>query len=194
MKHLQNGTQTHFAAKAVPSVSPNFCATAWRRNGVNMLFWILITVVVVIFDQVTKWLAVKYLIPVGTFPIIEDALHLTYLENPGAAFGMMKNNRWVFLIISTLAIIGIIVYLIRFAPKNKLCQLSLAFILGGGIGNMIDRLALGYVVDFIDFRLINFAVFNVADSFVCIGAALLIIYVLFIDGKENKNSEVEENG
>ena len=59
---------------------------------------------------------------------------------------------------------------------------------------MIDRLALGYVVDFIDFRLINFAVFNVADSFVCVGAALLIIYVLFIDGKENKKSEVKKNG
>ena len=114
--------------------------------------------------------------------------------DPGAAFGMMKNSRWIFLVISFVAIIGIIIYLIKFAPKNRLCQLSLAFILGGGIGNMIDRLALGYVVDFIDFRLINFAVFNVADSFVCVGAALLIVYVLFIDGKENKKSEVEKNG
>ena len=159
-----------------------------------MLFWILICAVVVILDQITKWLAVKYLIPIGTLPIIKDVLHLTYVENPGAAFGMMKNSRWIFLVISSVAIIGIIIYLIKFAPKNRLCQLSLAFILGGGIGNMIDRLALGYVVDFIDFRLINFAVFNVADSFVCVGAALLIIYVLFIDGKENKKIEVEKNG
>ncbi len=159
-----------------------------------MLFWILITVGVVVLDQFTKWLAVEYLIPIGTVPIIKDALHLTYVENPGAAFGMMQNSRWIFLLVSTVAIIAIIIYLIKFAPKNKLALLSLAFILGGGIGNMIDRVALGYVVDFIDFRLINFAVFNVADSFVCVGAALLIIYVLFIDGKENKRSEGDENG
>ena len=159
-----------------------------------MLFWILITVGVVVLDQFTKWLAVEYLIPVRTLPIIKDALHLTYVENPGAAFGMMQNSRWIFLLVSTVAIIAIIIYLIKFAPKNKLALLSLAFILGGGIGNMIDRVALGYVVDFIDFRLINFAVFNVADSFVCVGAALLIIYVLFIEGKENKRSEGDENG
>lgn len=159
-----------------------------------MLFWILITVGVVVLDQITKWLAVEYLIPIGTVPIIKDALHLTYVENPGAAFGMMQNSRWIFLLVSTVAIIAIIIYLIKFAPKNKLALLSLAFILGGGIGNMIDRVALGYVVDFIDFRLINFAVFNVADSFVCVGAALLIIYVLFIEGKENKRPDGDENG
>lgn len=159
-----------------------------------MLFWILITVGVVILDQFTKWLAVEYLIPIGTVPIIKDALHLTYVENPGAAFGMMQNSRWIFLLVSTVAIIAIIIYLIKFATKNKLALLSLAFILGGGIGNMIDRVALGYVVDFIDFRLINFAVFNVADSFVCVGAALLIIYVLFIEGKENKRPDGDENG
>ena len=159
-----------------------------------MLFWILITVGVVVLDQFTKWLAVEYLIPIGTVPIIKDALHLTYVENPGAAFGMMQNSRWIFLLVSTVAIIAIIIYLIKFATKNKLALLSLAFILGGGIGNMIDRVALGYVVDFIDFRLINFAVFNVADSFVCVGAALLIIYVLFIEGKENKRPDGDENG
>ena len=129
--------------------------------------------------------------PIDTVPIIEDVLHLTYLENTGAAFGILKDNRWVFLVISTVAIAGIIFYFIKFMPQNKLFQLSLAFILGGGIGNMIDRILLGYVVDFIDFRLINFAIFNVADSFVCIGAALMFIYVLFVESKENKKSEDE---
>ena len=147
---------------------------------INMLFWILITAATIILDQASKWLAVKFLMPVDTFPIVEDVLHLTYLENEGAAFGMLKDSRWVFLVISTVAIAGIILYFVRFKPQNKLFQISLAFILGGGIGNMIDRTLLGYVVDFIDFRLINFAIFNVADSFVCIGAALMFIYVLFI--------------
>ncbi|MBO5279609.1 MAG: signal peptidase II [Clostridia bacterium] len=71
-----------------------------------MLFWILICAVVVILDQITKWLAVKYLIPIGTLPIIKDALHLTYVENPGAAFGMMKNSRWIFLVISSVGLKG----------------------------------------------------------------------------------------
>ncbi len=156
-----------------------------------MLFWVLITFTTIILDQVSKWLAVKFLMPIDTVPIIEDVLHLTYLENTGAAFGILKDNRWVFLVISTVAIAGIIFYFIKFMPQNKLFQLSLAFILGGGIGNMIDRILLGYVVDFIDFRLINFAIFNVADSFVCIGAALMFIYVLFVESKENKKSEDE---
>ena len=154
-----------------------------------MLFWILITVGVVVLDQITKWLAVEYLIPVGTVPIIKDAVHLTYVENPGAAFGMMQNSRWIFLLVSSVAIVAIIVYLIKFAPKNKLALTSLAFILGGGIGNMIDRVALGYVVDFIDFRLINFAVFNVADSFVCVGVGLFILEIILELKKEIKDGK-----
>ncbi len=159
-----------------------------------MIFWILITVIAVILDQATKWLAVEYLMPIDTFPIIKDALHLTYLENRGAAFGMLKDSRWVFLIISTVAIVGIVFYLVKYKPQSKMFRMSLAFILGGGIGNMIDRTVLGYVVDFIDFKLINFAVFNVADSFVCVGAVLLFIYVLFIEGKEKAKTEGGGNG
>lgn len=127
-------------------------------------------------DQLTKWLAVKFLLPVGTVPIIRDALHLTYAENRGAAFGMLANHRWVFLLTSTITIIGVGLYLyFGHASDSVLTGVSLSMILSGGIGNMIDRLALGYVVDFIDFRLINFAIFNGADSFVCVGAALLCL-------------------
>lgn len=127
-------------------------------------------------DQLTKWLAVKFLLPVGTVPIIRDALHLTYAENRGAAFGMLANHRWIFLVTSTITIIGVGLYLyFGHASANMLTGVSLAMIVSGGIGNMIDRIALGYVVDFIDFRLINFAIFNGADSFVCVGAALLCV-------------------
>ena len=99
---------------------------------------------------------------------------------------MLKNNRWVFLVISTVAIIGLIIYLVKYPPKNKLFMLGLSFICGGGIGNMIDRVLLGYVVDFIDFRAINFAIFNGADSFVCIGAALVLIYVFFFSEEKKE--------
>ena len=94
------------------------------------------------------------------------------------AFGMMKDHRWVFMVFSSIAIIALLVYLFRFRPKSRWMQISMAFIIGGGIGNMIDRIILGYVVDFIDFTLINFAVFNIADSFVCIGAGMMIVYLV----------------
>ncbi len=154
-----------------------------------MFIWFLIVIGTVILDQLSKFWAVKFLMPIETLPIIGDVLHLTYHENTGAAFGILKNNRWVFLVISTVAIIVLSAYIIKFPPKNKWLGVGLSFIVGGGIGNMIDRLLLGYVVDFIDFRLINFAIFNVADSFVCVGAALVMIYILFFyeEKKEEKN-------
>ena len=151
-----------------------------------MTIWLVVIVVAVFLDQLTKYLTVLHLKPVDTLPIIEDVIHLTYVENTGAAFGMMKDARWIFMITSTLAIIGILVYLFWKRPESKLECLSLAFIVGGGIGNMIDRTVLGYVVDMIDFRLINFAVFNVADSFVCVGAGLMILHLILEMVKEAK--------
>ena len=82
------------------------------------------------------------------------------------------------MVVSAVSIVALSVYLIRKKPKSRLLCLSLAFVIGGGIGNMIDRVALGYVVDMIDFRLIHFAVFNVADSFVCVGAGMLMLYLI----------------
>lgn len=151
-----------------------------------MFIWLAIIAVTVFLDQITKYLTIFYLKPISTLPIIEDVLHLTYVENTGAAFGMMKDSRWVFMVISTVAIVGILVYMFWKRPTDKLLCLSLSFIVGGGIGNMIDRTLLGYVVDMIDFRLINFAVFNVADSFVCVGAGLMILYLILDMVKESK--------
>jgi signal peptidase II len=156
-----------------------------------MLIWLAVIIVTVFLDQLTKYLTVLHLKPIDTLPIIEDVFHLTYVENTGAAFGMMKDARWVFMITSTAAIIGILGYMIHryYVKKEKLHwaeALSLSLIVGGGIGNMIDRTMLGYVVDMIDCRFINFAVFNVADSFVCIGAGLMILYLIVLTVKEFK--------
>ena len=126
-------------------------------------------------DQLTKWLAVRFLAPVDTVPLIKDALHLTYVENRGAAFGMLADDRWVFLVASSVLIAVLIPYLYLGLAEGRLASVSVAMIVAGGIGNMIDRLTLGYVVDFIDVRLIHFAVFNGADSFVCVGACLLAL-------------------
>ena len=145
----------------------------------------------VIIDQLTKYLVVIFLKPIGYVPLWQDVLHLTYAENTGAAFGILENHRWVFMSMSVIAIIGMIIFVIIYrSNKSILFHLSLGMIIGGGIGNMIDRVVNGYVVDFIDFTLIDFAIFNGADSFVCVGGALLFIYILFVEGKRNneKNS------
>ena len=147
----------------------------------------------IVLDQLTKLLAVKFLTSVSTVPIIKGVLHLTYVENRGAAFGMLANSRWVFMIVSTVAILGMIAYLFSGMCLNSLYEISIAIVISGGIGNMIDRIALKYVVDMIDFRLINFAVFNVADSLVCIGAGLLVLALVLDIIKESKAKKENEN-
>ncbi len=144
-------------------------------------------------DQLTKWLAVTYLEGEESFPLWEDVLHFTFVKNEGAAFGIFSEHRWIFMVISTVAIIGIGVYLFGFCRKsNRLMQISLAMIIGGGIGNMIDRIALGYVIDFIDFRAFPklwMWIFNVADSFVTVGAFMLMGYLVWDMIREYKNEK-----
>ena len=147
---------------------------------------------VICLDQLTKWLAVIFLEGEASFPLWQDVFHLTFVKNPGAAFGMLSNSRWVFMIVSTVAIAGVLFYLIKYRPKNKWLVVALSMIVGGGIGNMIDRVCLGYVVDFFDFTLINFAVFNVADSFVCVGAGILIVYLIMDMVNDWKQSRQKE--
>ena len=162
-----------------------------KSNRLRIVY-ALILIFGILLDQLTKALAVTYLSVRGSLPLWEGVLHLTYVENRGAAFGMLANHRWVFLVFSTLAIVGLGIYLFRgvsylsektqegkYPPLAPFGGVALAMIVSGGLGNMIDRVALGYVVDFIDFTLIDFAVFNVADSFVTVGAVLLACHLLF---------------
>ena len=153
------------------------------------ILYSVIIVIGIILDQLTKFLSVEFLANVDTVPIIKNVLHLTYVENRGAAFVMLKDHRWVFISLSTVTIIALILYLFLYREKNALYGVALSMIVSGGIGNMIDRTALGYVVDFIDFRLINFAVFNGADSFVCVGAGILVLALvcdIIKEAQENK--------
>lgn len=142
-------------------------------------------------DQLTKFLSVKYLEPVSTVPIIKDVLHLTFVTNDGMAFGMLDDQRWIFMSVSVI-MIAVLCYLL-FAGKleSKLYTVSVSMIISGGIGNMIDRIALGEVVDFIDFRAINFAVFNVADSIVCVGAGLLVLALILEIARDQKKAKTQ---
>ena len=155
---------------------------------------ILIAVIAAVIglDQLTKWLTVVNLAEYESFPLWQDVLHFTYVKNTGMAFGMLKDHRWVFMVFSTIAIVALIIYLFRFRPESRWMQVSMAMIIGGGIGNMIDRVFLGYVVDFIDVTLINFAVFNIADSFVCVGAGIMILCLVLDLIKEIKLEKAQK--
>lgn len=159
-----------------------------------LLALVLTVVGAVGLDQLTKYLAVTYLQPVGSYPLWQNVLHLTFVQNRGAAFGMLAEKRWVFMVISSVAIIGIGIYLFGFCRERNWVKFSLAMIVGGGIGNMIDRILLGYVIDFIDFTLINFAVFNVADSFVTVGAGILLVSFLAEMWQEHKQKKETTGG
>ena len=151
-----------------------------------MLLFFLLSVVLVAADQITKALAVAYLKPVTTFPIIRDVLHLTYSENTGAAFSILNGFRWGFVILA-LIVCGVVIY-VNAARKveSKLFYAASILVVSGAIGNVIDRIANGAVVDFIDFRLINFAIFNFADICLTVGVALLFVFFLFFYGKDKK--------
>ncbi|WP_029688800.1 signal peptidase II [Thermoanaerobacter sp. A7A] len=141
---------------------------------------IVIVAFVVFLDQLTKYLAVKYLMPIGSYPVIKNFFHLTYVANKGAAFGMLQ-NKTLFFIIITLIVGAVLIYSMIKLPGNSVYNYTLAMILGGAIGNLIDRVRLGYVVDFIDFKFFP-AVFNVADSFIVIGA-IILGYLMIFKGK-----------
>ena len=145
-----------------------------------MLIWLMIMAGVVFLDQLSKWLTVINLDFGESFPLIENVFHFTYVRNTGAAFSIFNepDERWIFMSISTVALVALSIYLWFNRKKGALLCVALSFIIGGGIGNMIDRCLLKYVIDMLDFRLINFAVFNVADSFVCIGVGLFAFAVL----------------
>ena len=157
-----------------------------------MIWTVLVILAVVALDQWTKFLAIGHLRQISTLPVLENILHFTYVENRGAAFGMLAEHRWVFMVFSTAAILAIIVWLWHDKPKSVWIRLAAAFIVGGGIGNMIDRFARGYVVDFIDVRCIDFYVFNVADSFVCIGCAMFFLWVAAAEIRERRRKK--QNG
>ena len=144
---------------------------------------VIITLAVVLLDQISKYLVVQFIPLQAEVDFIPFFINLTHIENRGASFGMLADNRWVFMSLSTLAIVGIIIFMIKFKERHILLTISLSLILGGGIGNMIDRIFKAAVVDFFEFTFVDFAVFNVADMFITFGAVLLGIYMIFYERK-----------
>lgn len=174
-----------------------------KKTPKEYIIYSAIIVVGIILDQLTKFLVNKYMMLGQSIPLIKDFLHITYTTNDGAAFGMMDDpsQRWIFIVISSVAILGFMVYLYLGHAENMLYGVSIAMVVSGGIGNMIDRLGFGFyvnpqgmgeVIDFIDFCGIWNAIFNGADSFVCVGAGLLILALVIDLVKEHKEEKAKK--
>ena len=149
----------------------------WKRVGFALISFILL----ILFDQWTKSLAVANLMNQEPFVIVKDVFQLRYLENRGAAFGMMQGQQ-TFFVISALIAVAVITYVYFKLPWEKRfhpLRAVVLFIAAGAVGNLIDRLVLGYVVDFFYFELIDFPIFNVADIYVTCATIILALLILF---------------
>ena len=165
-----------------------------RKNRIiKLIVAAVIAAATVIIDQITKNIVSSNMAVGDQIDFIPKVLRWTYVQNRGAAFGSLANARWIFLIASVVLIVVICIYLIKAKSVTGFQTVTLAMVLGGGIGNMIDRIAYGYVVDFVDFYFIPVWhwVFNVADACVCVGGILFAVSLLF-DGSVKKGQS--ENG
>lgn len=141
--------------------------------GVQMLSFFFIAAAVVFVDLLSKIFVVRYMGLNESIPIIKNIFHLTYVQNPGAAFGILAYRTGFFVLAALIVVSFIIIYLRHLPQGHSMLRFALALQLGGVLGNLIDRLRLGYVIDFLDFRV--WPVFNLADIAIVIGIGLLIL-------------------
>ena len=133
---------------------------------------LLIAAFVVAVDQFTKYLVTSNMSEGMGIPIIDGIFHLTFILNPGAAFGILENNRWFFVVTALSVLIFLFYYRRAIMAESKLVQMGIALFAGGALGNLIDRIRTGLVIDFFDFRI--WPIFNVADIAICLGVGLIL--------------------
>ena len=157
-----------------------------------MLIWILISAGLVLVDQISKLLVVANIGPNDCFHIIPGLFDFVYVKNTGAAFSILSDSTWLLGIISVLFCIGVCVYWVLKKPAHPLMCTSLTLLFAGALGNAIDRIFRGFVIDFISTAFMNFPVFNVADIAITFGAIVMIIYFIFFD-KDEQNGEIDSS-
>lgn len=147
---------------------------------------LIIAAVVVAADQIIKFFVVSNLKPVGTITVIDGVFNLTYVENKGVAFGLFKDMRWFFVVVTLIFIVAIVFYMLKQRPEGKLFYVLAGLIIGGGVGNLIDRILYGYVVDYLSLSFFP-PVCNFADYCISAGVIILAVYVLFKSAVKEKN-------
>lgn len=152
-----------------------------------MIPYFILATGIVALDQVVKYLVRTKMALYQTVSFIPGLLNLTYVQNTGAAFSILQENTWLLTLISAVISLVIIVFMVKRPLPSFFGRITMALILGGAVGNLIDRFFLGYVVDMFDCAFMNFPVFNVADISLVCGGILLCIYVLFFYEKELKH-------
>ena len=138
----------------------------------------------ILADQAIKFLVVSYMKLGESIPVLAGIFHITYIENPGAAFGLFANQRVIFIVAAALVIAAACLMYRRLMSEKVIVRWGVALLLGGAAGNLIDRVRIGCVIDFLDFRI--WPVFNIADIGICIGVALLMYALLYDKEKEKE--------
>lgn len=151
----------------------------------------IIAVILIAVDRITKNWAAQALAS-GDIAVIDKVLYFRYTENTGVAFSMFSDNRWVLVGITSVMLVVALAFFLSGKIKDKVELFALSLIIAGGVGNLIDRLSLGYVIDFIDVRIINFAIFNVADMCITIGAILVCIAAFAAEKREKREQESKQ--
>lgn len=153
-----------------------------KKKKVLLLIDLLLAILLIAVDQLTKYLAVANLKSRQPWMLLDGVFEFHYLENRGAAFGMLQNQKLFFILIAAV-VLAVIVYVLLKTPYQKMyfkLHITLVFITSGAVGNLIDRIRYDYVVDFIYFSLINFPIFNVADIYVTLSTIYLVFLLLFV--------------
>ncbi len=152
----------------------------------------MIALAIIIFDQLTKWIVVKEMELGESIPVVENFLYITSHRNRGAAWGILEGQMWFFYAITIVVVIGLIVYIRKINKADKWLGVALGLMLGGAIGNFIDRVFRQEVVDFVNTYIFtyDFPIFNVADSALVVGVGIMFILTLF-EGKQKKESTKE---
>lgn len=149
---------------------------------------IVIGIFIAVTDQVIKYFVVTYLQPVGSVSVIDNLFKLTYVENRGVAFGMFSDMRWLFIAVTSILLATVIFFMFKKKPHSKMFYISVALIIGGGFGNLIDRIFYGYVIDYLSISFFP-PVCNFADYCITVGTVLLLIYLLFFSDVLNSDKK-----
>lgn len=145
-----------------------------------------LAVLIIIIDQISKWLVATKMDIGESIPVWIGVFSITSHRNEGAAFGILQGQMWLFYVITVIVVLGVTYYLHKYGRHQVFLGIALALILGGAIGNFIDRALNGSVVDFLYFRIINYPIFNIADASLVVGVILILIHTL-LDGRKEKH-------